>query len=142
VADKLGQMTDEAIGYARNKFQKEFNALTAKRGIGPVIATYLISEICPISRFKSEKKLRRYAGVIPCSQESGGKTYGTFLPKASSRGLLRWALVEAAHCMSKFDDAMKAYYKKKKRQKKITGKAIMATASSISDMVLKILAAC
>ena len=140
--NRLEQVTEEASVYAKSTFPKEFKALSRRKGIGPVITTYLISEICPISRFKSEKKLRRYAGVIPCSQETGGRTYSTFLPKTTSRGLLRWALVEAAQCMIKFDDVMKAYYKKKKKQKKIAGKAIMATASSIADMVFKILNSC
>jgi transposase len=133
--NKLENITAEMISFASKHFQKEFEAINAKEGVGPVLATYFISEICPITRFADQKKLRRYAGVIPCSEKSGGKVYATMLPKISSRGLLRWALIQASHCMSKFNEPIKEYYKKKKRQKKIAGKALMAVASSVSDIL-------
>lgn len=134
-ANKLEQLTQEMIGFAQLHFKTEFEAIYAKQGIGPVLASYFVSEICPISRFVNERKLRRYAGVIPVSERSGGKTYCTKLPKISSRGVLRWALVQAAYCMSRSNESIKEYYRKKKRQKKITGKAIMAVASSVSDIL-------
>jgi len=115
----LEKATDRMIGFAKSKFPKEYNVLIEMKGIGPVITSYLISEICPIIRFKSKKKLRRYAGVIPCSQQSAGKTYATFLPKTSSRSLLKWALIEASHCTAKHCDKIKAYYKRKKKEKKM-----------------------
>lgn len=136
---KLEQLTHEAVEYAKANFPREFEVIISKRGIGPLLATYFISEICPISRFKSEKNLRRYAGVVPCSAESGGKTYATFLPKASSRPLLRFALVQASHCMIKHNENIKAYYRRKKKQKKIAGKAIMSVARVVSDIMFKTL---
>jgi len=136
-AQKLEQVTNEMAGLAQSRFPKEYASISLIRGIGDILTSYFISEICPISRFKSEKKLRRYAGIIPCSEQSGGKTYATYLPKNTSRGLLRWALVEAANCTSKHNDELKAYYQKKKREKKIHGKAIMAVARSVSDKIYK-----
>jgi transposase len=135
----LEKITNEMIGFAKAEFPKELEAVSKRKGIGDLLGTYFVSEICPISRFLSAKKLRRYAGVIPVTDKSGGKLYATYLPKSSSRSLLTWAFVQAAHCMIKFDDNIRMYYKKKKREKKITGKAIMAVASSISDMTYKAL---
>jgi transposase len=140
VKNKMNQLTAEMVAYTKTYFKKEYAALIQKAGIGEVVATYLISEICPISRFKNEKKLRRYAGVIPCSKESANKIYSTYLPKSSSRGLLRWALVQTAHCIVKCDEKMKQYYKRKKREKKHSNKAIMAVARSLSDIIFKTLA--
>ena len=139
---RLEKITNQIVGFAKEHFTKEFEALIQHKGIGPVLVTYFLSEIGPISRFKSEKKLRRYAGVVPCSSESGGKIYGTYLPKTTSRRLLRWALTQAAHCMIRSNENIRAYYRKKKKQKKIAGKAIMAVASSISDIVYKTLVSC
>jgi len=136
---KLEQVTNEMIHLVRSSFPKEFEALGNRQGIGDVLASYFISQICPINRFKSEKSLRRYAGVIPCKEESAGKTYSTCLPKTTSRGILRWAFVEAAHCMSLCDDKIKAYYRKKKKEKKISGTAMMAVARCACDIVYKIL---
>ena len=139
---KLELATNEMTQFAKSKFVNEFEALTKIVGIGDLLATYFISEICPISRFANIKKLRRYAGVVPCTQESAGKIYGTFLPKTSSRKLLRWALIEAANCMNKHNENVKKYYTKKKKQKKIHNKAIMPVARSICDMIYKTLIAC
>lgn len=131
--------SNEMIEFAKSIFAKEFEAIVNIKGIGPILTCYFIAEICPITRFKNIKKLRRYAGVIPVTQQSAGKTYGTFLPKTSSRKLLRWALVAAANCMNKHNENMKKYYTKKRKQKKIHGKAIMPVARSISDMIYKTL---
>ncbi len=137
---KLEQVTHEMTELAKAYFPREFGALRGRKGIGEILASYFIAEICPIGRFKSEKKLRRYAGVIPCTEQSAGKTYSTSLPKATSRGILRWALVEAGHCMVKCDEKMKAYYRKKKKEKKNSGTAMMAVARCVSDVVYKVLA--
>jgi transposase len=139
IEKKLEISENEMIEFAKINFTNEFKAIINIKGIGPVITSYLISEICPISRFKNIKKLRRYAGVIPVTQESAGKIYGTYIPKTSSRKLLRYALVAAANCMNKHNENVKKYYTKKKKQKKIHGKAIMPVARSISDMIYKTL---
>lgn len=136
---KLEQVTSEMTQLTKSYFPKEFECLIGRKGIGEVLAPYFIAEICPISRFKSEKKLRRYAGVIPCKEQSAGRTYSTSLPKTTSRGRLRWALVEAAHCMILCDEKIRAYYRKKKKEKKISGTAVMAVARCVSDIVYKIL---
>ena len=139
IENKLETSENEMIEFAKSNFAKEYKVIIKINGIGPTITSYLIAEICPISRFKNIKKLRRYAGVIPISQESAGKIYGTYLPKTSSRKLLRYALVAAANCMNKHNENIKKYYTKKKKQKKIHGKAIMPVARSISDMIYKTL---
>ena len=92
-----------------------------------------IANVHPIERFANEKKLRRYAGVIPCVHESGGKSHGSMLPKTSSRALLRWAFTQAAHgAIKKKDSKLRLYYQSKKKNKY---KAIMAVARSICDLV-------
>lgn len=93
---KITILTAEIFTYGKKHWLKEITLLDSVPGIAEVLAGYFVAEICPISRFKNEKKLRRYAGVIPCFKESGGKCYGSNLPKASSRSLLRWALVQAS----------------------------------------------
>ena len=139
---KLEQLTTQMNIFTKTNFPREYGAIIAQRGIGEGLAPYLISEICPISRFKSEKSLRRYAGVIPLNNETGDKVYSTYLPKESSRSLLRYALVDAANCVRIHDENFKLYYKKKKKQKKLHQKAIMAVASSVSDKIYKTLKEC
>jgi len=63
----------------------------------------------------TRKKLRRYAGVIPIKEQSDKKVYATYLPKSSSRRLLRYALVLGANCAARVDNRLKEYYRKKKK---------------------------
>lgn len=139
VEQELQQSTLELITYVQNHFSKEWTLLQEIDGIGPLIASYIISEAYPISRFKGEKQLRRYAGVIPCIKESGGKCHGMIMPKTSSRPLLRWALVQAAHAAIRTKKStLRQYYQQRKALKK--NKSIMAVARALSDIVYKKLA--
>lgn len=128
----------EIAGFIDINFSEEYKLLTSIPGIGKTLAAYLIAEICPIERFENKKKLRRYAGVIPIKEMSDKKIYATYLPKGSSRKLLRYALVLASNCASRFDNRLKEYYKKKKKGSN-HGHAIMCVASSMSDIVYHVL---
>lgn len=132
----LQKFTNEMENYATKTYPAECGILQELDGVGPTIASYLIAEICPISRFASEKKLRRYAGVIPCFHESAGKCYGGSLPKSSSRPLLRWALTQGAHgAIRTKNSTLRGYYESKKQKGK--QKAIMAVARSLCDKVFQ-----
>lgn len=134
IKENLEQSTNKVIEYAKETFTKEWHKLQEIEGIGHLMSSYLIAEIYPISRFASEKKLRRYAGVIPCSKESAGKFHGSMLPKTSSRPLLRWALTQAAHgAIRTKESRLSLYYRSKKKSKRY--KAIMAIARSVCDLV-------
>ena len=116
VEASLKQSTSELIEYAKRNFPKEWEKLQDIEGIGPLLSAYIIANVHPISRFADEKKLRRYAGVIPCFQESAGKFHGSMLPKTSSRALLRWAFTEAAHgAIRTKNSKLRLYYQSKKK---------------------------
>ena len=133
VESSLKQSTQELVEYAKSNFPKEWEKLHSIDGIADIISSYIIANVHPITRFANEKKLRRYAGVIPCTHESGGKFHGSMLPKTSSRALLRWAFTQAAHAaIKKKDSKLRLYYQSKKKSKH---KAIMAVARSICDLV-------
>mgnify|MGYP001562486433 FL=1 len=66
---KTEQLDQELQGYANKNWKKEYQLIQSITGIGPVIACYAIAHILPIERFSSNRKLRRYAGVVPTSKE-------------------------------------------------------------------------
>lgn len=138
IENKIESINGEMITYCKLNWKKEFEVLQTIPGIAEILSCYFIAEICPIKRFSSNKKLRRYAGVIPCFRESGGHTYGSSLPKTSSRSRLRWALVQATHAAVKGKNNLEKYYGKKKKTRP-KGKAIMAVASSLCDIIYKVL---
>jgi transposase len=136
---KTEQLDQELQGYARRNWKKEYHDLQSITGIGPVIACYAIAHILPIERFSSNRKLRRYAGVIPTCKQSGNKISRGRIPKTSSRKLLRWALIQAANTIGKTDTKLGRYYRMKKRQKKNAGIAKVAVASSLIDIIYKVM---
>lgn len=133
--DLLEKATRTLTENVKTKFPKEWTAIQEVEGIGPILASYLIPEIHPITRFANQKKLRRYAGIIPCFQESAGKVYSNVLPKTSSRSRLRWALTQAAHhAVRKKNSPLQAYYNNKKRTKP-KQKALVIVARIICDKI-------
>ena len=136
---KTEQLDQELQGYAQKNWEKEYCNIQSITGIGPVITCYVIAHILPIERFSSNRKLRRYAGVIPTFHESDGKTSKGHIPKTSSRKLLRWALTQAANTAGKTNTKLGRYYRMKKRQKKNAGIAKVAVASSMTDIIYKVL---
>jgi len=136
---KQRQVEQEMKHYTRMNWKKEYMLIQSVTGFGPVIACYVIANVCPIERFPSNRKLRRYAGVIPVTKQSGETISKGHIPKGSSRKQLRWALVQAANTAGKTDTPLGRYYRKKKKQKKITAIAKIAVASSMIDILYKVL---
>lgn len=136
---KNNQLEQELIGYTQTIWKKEYQLLKTIPGIGPLLACYLIANICPITRFENKRKLRRYAGVIPVYKQSGNYTGKGHIPKTSSRKLLRWALIQAANSIGKTNTRLGKYYQKKKRQKGNASIAKVAVASSLIDIIYNVL---
>jgi len=135
---RIENLKRDITSYLENNFAKEYKLVMSIPGVGETIAGYLIAEICPIDRFANKKKLRRYAGVIPIREQSDKKIYATYLPKHASRRLLRYGLVLAANCAAKTNCKLKLYYQKKKKGH-THGHAVMCVASSMLDIVYKVL---
>ena len=64
-------------------------------GIGGTIATLLSIEIDGIEHFSSPSKLCSYAGLVPSTHSSRGKTYHGEITSEGNRWI-RWAMVEVS----------------------------------------------
>ena len=64
-------------------------------GVGPVTIDVVVSELGDIRRFRSQKKVCAYAGLVPGQRESAGRTRELSITKEGSK-LWRWVLVQAA----------------------------------------------
>jgi transposase len=135
-AEHLGQ---EISGYTLKHWKSDYMLIQSITGFGPVLSCYVIAHILPIRRFPSNRKLRRYAGVVPAFHESGDKKSKGHIPKTSSRKQLRWALIQAANAAGKTNTKLGRYYRKKKKQKNNAGIAHVAVASSMIDIIYKVL---
>ena len=85
---------------------KDAQILTTIPGIGITLATLISTEIDGIERFSSPSKLCSYAGLVPSTRSSGGKTYHGRLTSEGNRWL-RWALIEAVVPASYADDEIR-----------------------------------
>jgi transposase len=76
------------------KRDKDAQLLSTIPGIGKTLAVLISTEIDGISRFRSPSRLCSYAGLVPSTHSSGGKTYHGKITLEGNKWL-RWALMEA-----------------------------------------------
>lgn len=100
-------------------------------GVGPTVASTLITEISAIERFPSGKALVAYAGLDPRVRQSGvSLRRNTGLTKRGSP-YLRKALFIAAAIAKRHDPELQAHYEKKRREGKAYKEAVIATARKL-----------
>lgn len=79
-------------------------------GVGGFGALLLHAEIGPIERFRSSHQLAAYAGLVPTTRSSGGKTTHGPLAKMSNHWL-KWILVEIVQTLKLAPGPVGAYYR-------------------------------
>ena len=107
------------------------------KGLGTYTALLCTTEAGNINRFPHYKKLSSYAGLIPSTNSSGGVTKHGKITKQGNK-LLRWALVQAAWRVIRYDRNLSDFYNRMKN-KKGSSKAITATARKLLKKIYYIL---
>jgi transposase len=79
-------------------------------GVGTFGALFLQAEIGDIDRFPSSRQFAAYAGLVPTTRSSGGKTAHGGLGAASNRWL-KWILIEIVVTMKVAPGPVGAYYR-------------------------------
>ncbi|MBZ7922357.1 IS110 family transposase [Ensifer adhaerens] len=105
-------------------------------GIGEFFARLIEAEIDDISRFRNPKKLAAYAGLVPSTYSSGGKTFHGKIIKQGNKWL-RWAFVEAVTPAVASDPELRAHYEHLKIRG--TNKARVAIARKLLTIAFQIL---
>jgi len=119
------------------KDNKEVNLLRSVPGIGLFLAVLIWAEIDGIERFSDPKKLASYAGLVPSTYSSGGKTYHGRLTKQGNKWI-RWAVIEAALPATRSDYWLRSHYEQIKI-KKGANLAKVAVARRLLVIVFRIL---
>ncbi len=102
-------------------------------GIGEFFARLIDAEIDDIAYLRSAAKLAAYAGLVPSTYSSGGKTFHGRIIKRGNKWL-RWAFVEAVAAAVFCDPDMTAYYQRLKatrganRAKVVTARRLLTIA--------------
>lgn len=123
--DEVSEQIDKEAGDNKGA---EFLANEIK-GLGRYTSLLVATEIGDVTRFSVYKKLSSYAGLIPSTSSSGGVTRHGKITKRGNK-LLRWALIQAAWRVIRYDEKLRWYYQRiaKKRGKNV---AIVATARKL-----------
>lgn len=107
----------------------EAQVLQSVPGIGPFGALLLLAELGTITRFRSSHELVAYAGLVPSTRSSGGKTtHGGTGPAGS--GWLKWILIEAVQTLKRRPGPVQAHYERLLRAKG-KSKATVAAARKL-----------
>jgi transposase len=117
------------------------NPLESVQGIGKVYSAGIIAEIGDVTKFSSQAKLAKYAGLTWNSNQSG-EFEGEDEPinKAGNR-YLRYYLIEAADSLRRHNAEYQAYYQKKYREasKHAHKRAVVLTARKFVRLVYALL---
>ncbi|MGH7710909.1 MAG: IS110 family transposase [Gemmatimonadaceae bacterium] len=84
-------------------------------GVGPFGALLLQAEIGPIDRFRSAQELAAYAGLVPSTHSSGGKTRHGAVGRGSP--WLKWIVVEILQTLKLAPGPVGQHYQKLLRAK-------------------------
>lgn len=106
-------------------------------GISHLTAYLLLSEIGEITRFKSDKHLCSYAGLVPSLHQSGSRRYQGHLTGQGNK-YIQWVLVEAVTHAVRQDWHLARFYQRLKRAKG-SGQARVACARKLLVSVYFIL---
>jgi transposase len=116
---------------------KKVKLLRSIPGLGPFFSVLVAKEIDDISRFRDEKKLCAYAGLVPSTYASGGKVFHGRITKTGNKWL-RWAFIEAVQPAIRCDEDLLAYYQRLKIRKGANA-AKVATARRLLTIVYRVL---
>jgi transposase len=103
----------------RVKLEPAFVLLRSVPGIGVVLATVIMLEVCDIARFATVGDFSSYCRCVRSVHESNNKKKGEGNTK-NGNAYLSWAFVEAAHGALRSCKPAKHFYERKKRQRNAT----------------------
>jgi len=95
--------------------QTEYHLLRTVPGIGEVLATVIMLETGPVTRFAEVGNFASYCRCVDTLRESNGKKKGEGNGKNGNK-YLAWAFVEAANFALRYCPPAKSFYERKKRK--------------------------
>jgi transposase len=131
----IGQSEETIERYSHDN--ADVKLLITLPGVGKFFARLIAAEIDGVERFISPKKLAGYAGLVPSTYSSGGKTWNGRIIKGGNKWL-RWAFVEAVIPAIRCDEELKEEYERIKA-KKGYNKAKVAIARKLLTMTYHVL---
>ena len=121
----------------RVSLRPDYRLLRTVPGIGEVLATTIMLEAGPVSRFAAVGNFASYCRCVDTLRESNGKKKGEGNGKNGNK-YLAWAFVEAANFALRYCPQAKSFYERKKRKTNVVV-AIKALAHKLARACFHIL---
>ena len=116
---------------AHEELQKTFDLLVSIKGVGMIIAAYMIGNTHNFKRFSTARKFNCYAGIAPFNYQSGSsiksRSRVSHLANKDAKTLLNLAATCAIRC----DEELKNYYLRKTEEGKNKMSCINAIRAKI-----------
>jgi transposase len=137
--EDIGAKLEESNGLVKRYGRKDERVKRVKTipGMGDFFSLLLVNEIDDIKRFRDAKKLAAYAGLVPSTYSSGGKTFHGHITKQGNKWI-RWAMVEAVWPAVRSDEELKKMYEEIKSRKG-ANLAKVAVAKRLLTIVFRVL---
>lgn len=117
---------------ANDDLQKTYDLLVSVKGVGPVIAAYMIGNTNNFTRFSDARKFNCYAGIAPFSHQSGSSLKSKARVSHLANKDIKTLLNLAAFCALRCDNELKTYYHRKLEE----GKAKMSCINAIRAKIV------
>jgi len=106
-------------------------------GVSQHTAQSLLAAIGDVDRFRTDRGLASYLGLVPSTRQSAGRCYHGSITKAG-RGHTRWMLVQAAQSVREHPGPLGHFFRRLKR-KKNHNVAVVATAHKLAVLAWHVL---
>ena len=139
--EKQKKAVEKAIEIELPFFKNEYLCLTSIKGIGPVIAAGLISEIGGISRFDNDSALAKFTGLYWSEYQSADFVADDTYIKKTGNVYLRYYFVQAAEQLRKYLPEYTAFYSRKFKESKTHHhkRALVLTARKAVRLIFALL---
>jgi transposase len=104
-------------------------------GISYNLGSVILSEIGNIENFATPSKLLAFAGLDPSTYQSGNYNAASTRMVKRGSGYLRWAIIQAAKYVSRFDPTFAAYAEKKRAE----GKHYFVVLSHVGRKLIRVI---
>jgi transposase len=111
--------------------KKNHELLTSIKGVGLIVAAYMIAFTDNFTKFKNARKFNCYAGLAPFKNESGSSKKGKSRVSNLACRQAKTLLDRAACCALRYDKEIAAYYKRKTSEGKPKRSCINAIKGKI-----------
>lgn len=108
----------QLIIQADDQMSTNYKKTTSVKGVGPIIAAYMLVFTSNFTSFDNPRKFNCYAGLAPFEYSSGSSIRGKTRTSRLRNKTMKTLLFSGANVAASFDKELKKYYNRKKQEGK------------------------